>query len=85
MKESETPSLFSLLVLSSYIINADGKIMHSEMELVRRFLRQNFGEAAKQQGEEILLKLFEQQKQMSQQLPFGDTGQLSSDTCQHDV
>lgn len=31
--------MFSLLVLSSYIINADGKIMHSEMEMVRRFLR----------------------------------------------
>ena len=59
--------MFSLLVLSSYIINADGKIMHSEMELVRRFLRQNFGEAASQQGEEILLKLFEQQKQMGMQ------------------
>ena len=56
--------MFSLLVLSSYIINADGKIMHSEMEVVRRFLRQNFGEAAKQQGEEILMKLFEQQKRM---------------------
>ena len=59
--------MFSLLVLASYIINADGKIMHSEMELVRQFLRQNFGEAAKQQGEEILLKLFEQQKRMGMQ------------------
>ena len=59
--------MFSLLVLSSYIINADGKIMHSEMELVRNFLRQNFGEAAKQQGEEILLKLFEQQKRIGMQ------------------
>ena len=56
--------MFSFLVLSSYIINADGKIMHSEMELVRQFLRQNFGEAAKQQGENILLKLFEQQKRL---------------------
>lgn len=56
--------MFSLLVLSSYIINADGKIMHSEMEVVRRFLRQNFGETAKQQGEQILLKLFEQQKRI---------------------
>lgn len=56
--------MFSLLVLASYIINADGKIMHSEMEQVRRFLRQNFGERAKEQGEEILLKLFEQQKRM---------------------
>lgn len=56
--------MFSFLVLASYIINADGKIMHSEMEIVRRFLRQNFGEAAKQQGEEILLKLFAQQKRL---------------------
>ena len=56
--------LFSLLVLSAYIIRADGRIMHSEMEVVRRFLRQNFGEQAVSQGEEILLKLFDQQKQM---------------------
>lgn len=56
--------MFSLLVLASYIIKADGKVMHSEMELVRRFLRQNFGEQAKRQGEEILLKLFEQQKRL---------------------
>lgn len=56
--------MFSLLVLASYIIKADGRVMHSEMEVVRQFLRQNFGEAAKQQGEEILLKLFEQQKRL---------------------
>lgn len=56
--------LFSMLALASYVIKADGKIMHSEMELVRNFLRQNFGERAVKQGEEILLKLFEQQKQM---------------------
>lgn len=31
--------MFSLLVLASYIIKADGRVMHSEMELVRRFLR----------------------------------------------
>ena len=37
------------------------------MELVRRFLLQNFGMAAKQQGEEILLKRFEQQKRMGMQ------------------
>ena len=34
------------------------------MELMRRFLRQNFGEIAVSQGEDILLRLFEQQKQM---------------------
>ena len=55
--------LFSLMVLASHIIQADGKIMHSEMELVRRLLRQNFGEAAVEQGNEMLLRLFEYRKQ----------------------
>ena len=54
--------LFSLLVLSSYIIKADGKAMHSEMELVRQMLRQNFGADAVNQGNEILNKLFDEQK-----------------------
>ena len=56
--------LFSMLVMASYIIRADGKIMHSEMEFVRNFLRRNFGEAAVSEGESILLNLFEQRKRM---------------------
>ena len=59
---SRNSFLFSMLVLASYIIRADGKVMHSEMEFVRQFLRQNFGYEAERQGEEILLKLFEEQK-----------------------
>ena len=59
--------LFSMLVLSSYIIKADGKVMHSEMELVRNMLRQNFGEVASQQGDEILRKLFDEQKRIGVQ------------------
>lgn len=64
MQGQRNSFLFSLLVLSSYIIRVDGKVMHSEMETVRRFLRNSFGEMAVVQGEEILLRLFEQQKQM---------------------
>ena len=56
--------LFSMLVMASYIIKADGKVMHSEMEFVRQFLRVNFGEAAVAEGNQILLNLFEQRKQM---------------------
>ena len=56
--------LFSLLVLSSYIIKADGKAMHSELELGRRMLRQNFGNDAMMQGNEILTRLFEEQKRV---------------------
>lgn len=62
-EENRNSFFFSLLVLSSYIIKADGKVMHSEMEFVRAFLNQNFGPQSVQQGEEILLKLFETQKQ----------------------
>ena len=54
--------LFSLLVLASYIIKADGKAMHSEMELVREMLRQNFGNDAVSQGNEIRNRLFDEQK-----------------------
>lgn len=56
--------LFSLLVLASYIIKADGKVMHSEMEFVRQMLRQNFGEQASVQGNDILRKLFDEQKRV---------------------
>lgn len=55
--------LFSLLVLAAYIIRSDGKVMHSEMNVLRNFLRQNFGEQSVSQGEEIVKKLFERQKQ----------------------
>ena len=55
-EEDRNSFLFSMLVLSSWI-------MHSEMEFVRQFLRHNFGTQAVSQGEDILLKLFELQKQ----------------------
>lgn len=61
--------LFSMLVMASYIIRADNKIMHSEMEFVRQFLRVNFGENAVTEGEQILLNLFNQRKQMDAQNP----------------
>ena len=56
--------LFSLLVLASYIIKADGKVMHSEMEFVRQMLRQNFSDQASREGDSILRKLFDEQKRV---------------------
>lgn len=56
--------LFSLLVLASYVIRADSKVMHSEMNLMRQWLRTNFGENSVAEGEQVMLRLFEQQKQM---------------------
>lgn len=54
--------LLSMLVLAAYVIKADGKVMHSEMEFVRATLRNNFGEEAARQGNDILMKLFDQEK-----------------------
>lgn len=62
--------MFSLLVMASYIIRADGKVMHSEMEYVRGFLRMNFGEAAVEEGNQILLRLFEERKRMDSANPM---------------
>jgi len=61
-EEQRNTFRFSLLVLASYIIRADGKVMHSEMNLLRQWLRNNFGQNAVNDGEQIILKLFEQQK-----------------------
>ncbi len=61
--------LFSMLVMASYVIRADRKIMHSEMEFVRSFLRMNFGEHAVAEGEQILLTLFEEAKRLDEASP----------------
>lgn len=61
--------MFSMLVLASYIMKADGKVMHSEMETMRRFLRSNFGASAEVQGEQIIRRLFERRKEMDRQNP----------------
>lgn len=70
--------LLSMLVLAGYVIKADGKIMHSEMEFVRNILRQNFGQQAAQQGNDILLKVFDEAKRQ------GDYGFKNTirQTCQ---
>ena len=73
--------LFSLLTLASYIIKADGKIMHSEMEAMRGFLRLNFGEDAVKEGNAIMMKLFERQKQMEAEQP-GSYRQTIFEACQ---
>ena len=83
-EEQRNSFLFYMLVLSSYIIKADGKIMHSEMEFVRQFLRQNFGEQAVNQGQEILLKLFEIQKQQGIQV-FRNTIHQSCAEIKHNM
>ena len=51
--------LMSLLVLSAAVIKADGHFVKSELEYVKAFLRQNFGEDAAEQAKDIIKGLME--------------------------
>ncbi len=55
--EQRNSFLASLLVLSSAVIRADGKVHSGELSYVRNFLSQNFGENAASEGMRILEKL----------------------------
>lgn len=49
--------MLSLLVLSSAVIRADGKTSQSELDYVKSFIRQNFGDAAVPEATRILDEL----------------------------
>lgn len=55
--EQRNSFLVSLLVLSSAVMKADGRIMQSELEYVKRFIRQNFGEDAEREASLFLRDL----------------------------
>lgn len=49
--------MFSLLVLATAIMKADGKIMRSELDYVKEFLKHNFGLPATQEAVSMMKKL----------------------------
>lgn len=55
--EQRNSFMISLLVLSSAVIRADGKTLQAELEYVKSFIRQNFGEAAVPEAARILEEL----------------------------
>lgn len=55
--EQRNSFFVSLLVLSSAVIKADGRIHQKELDCVRSFFAQNFGEQAASQAMQILQKL----------------------------
>jgi len=59
--EQRNSFFVSLLVLSSAIIKADGKTHPKEIEVVKDFVRQNFGEAAVSDAVKVLERLQNQQ------------------------
>lgn len=59
--EQRNSFLVSLLVLSSAVIKADGRVHPAEMERVRSFIRSNFGEGAVAQAMSMLEEFNRQQ------------------------
>lgn len=60
-QEQRNSFFVSLLVLSSAVIRADGRTQQSELDCVRSFIRQNFGENAVSEAMGILERLGGQQ------------------------
>lgn len=52
--------MFSLLVLATAMMKADGRIMRSELDYVKEFLKRNFGLEATQEAMGMIKKLSEQ-------------------------
>ncbi|MBQ6073098.1 MAG: TerB family tellurite resistance protein [Bacteroidales bacterium] len=52
--EQRNSFMVSLLVLSSAVIKADGKVMQQELNHVREFIRQNFGDNAVDEAMRVL-------------------------------
>lgn len=59
-QEQRNSFMISLLVLSTAIMKADGKVLKSELEFVKNFIRNNFGESAVSEGLTIIKKLLNQ-------------------------
>jgi len=60
-EEQQNSFIVSLLVLSSAVIRADGKVHPTEMDAVKDFIRRNFGEQAVPEAIRILNRLNGQQ------------------------
>ncbi|MFA6334080.1 MAG: TerB family tellurite resistance protein [Bacteroidales bacterium] len=52
--EERNSFLVSLLVMSSSVMKADGRVMKSELDFVKRFIKQNFGEDAATESSRLL-------------------------------
>lgn len=63
-RASEEELLEALMTVFAHVIHADGRIMHSEMENVRQFLRMQYNSTYQTKGEEIILRIFREKKAM---------------------
>lgn len=83
--------LFSMLVMVSHIIIADGKVEPSEYEFLGNFLRENFGEEAQVEGTEVVRKLIAKHEEIEARKPMaflqliGDCGSQIAQTLSEEL
>ena len=83
--------LFSMLLMASHIILADGKVEPEEYEFLGKFLRENFGEEAETEGMEVVKKIIAKRAEMEARKPMaflqmiGDCGSQIASALSEDL
>ena len=83
--------LFSMLLMASHIVLADGKVEPEEYEFLGKFLRENFGAEAEKEGMEVVKKIIAKRAEMEARKPnaflqmIGDCGSQIATTLSEDL
>ena len=62
--------LFSMLVMASHIVIADGKVEPDEYKFLGKFLHEHFGEEAEVEGMDVVKKLIAKHEELEQKKPM---------------
>ena len=83
--------LFSMLVMASHIVIADGKVEPSEYEFLGKFLKNNFGDEAEAEGIDVVKKLIAKHEELEARKPnaflqlIGDCGSQIAGTLSEEL
>ena len=83
--------LFSMLVMASHIVIADGKVEPEEYQFLGKFLNENFGEEAETEGMDVVKKLVAKHEELEARKPnaflqlIGDCGSQIASSLSEDL
>ncbi|MBQ9215869.1 MAG: TerB family tellurite resistance protein [Prevotella sp.] len=83
--------LFSMLVMASHIVIADGKVEPEEYQFLGKFLKENFGDEAEQEGMDVVKKLIAKHQELEARKPMaflqmiGDCGSQIASALSEDL
>lgn len=83
--------MFSMLVMASHIVIADGKVEPQEYQFLGNFLRENFGAETEEEGLTVVKKLIAKHEELEARKPMaflqliGDCGSQIARTLSEDL